>query len=389
MKKTKGLLSELMAMRANLIELIVIAVLLALSVNLISSSLPSLILLSPTWTLIVGVIIGIVALVYSGLRFINTRHKTVSLKGLFIYDRRANTIISIPRYQYGSAIAEYLKAAFSEKKELKTWWEKEPLRKQIEVSDEGIIIKELRSHQLIAEATEYFVLTELSSHLSTYFRKDGYQKNKLETFSRNDIPDVLQKNHFLELFSNEMDDRPAFMEKNENKEKRFPTKLVFVKGDTAGFYVGGDIVRARGKRGEFYNRFELVLPENSKLNLSGDGEIEIRTSRFSLLITVDFTKMSMDVPDELYEFILCLDKKPKDIIEFEVHVNINVNFEPSSFISSRGWEYYYWVDSFIDSFERNFSIDAFFDSIGWNESLTVMRFMQSRFGKRESHIKRK
>lgn len=377
-----------MAVRANLIELIVVAVLLALSVNLISSSLPSLIPLSPAWTLVAGFFIGILALSYSGFRFISARHKTVSLKGLFIYDRKANSVISIPRYKYGRKIADYLKAAFSENKALKTLWDKEPLREQIEVSDEGIIIKELRSHQLIAEATEYFILDELSSHLSTYFSKDRYQKNTLETFSRNDIPDVLLKNHFLELFSKEMEERPAFIKERAKLEKSFPGKLVYEKGNETGLYNRKETPYAVGKGGALYNRFELVLPEKSKMSLSGDGEIEISTNRFCLLITVDFTKMCMLVPNEFYQFIIGLDKKPKDVTEFEVQVRIDVTFKPGSFLSSKGWEYYYWIDSFLDEFEKNFSIDAFFDSIGWNESLTMMQFMHTRLDKQESQVEK-
>jgi len=388
MKKTKGVISELMAVRANLVELIVVAVLLALSVNLISSSLPSLIPLSPSWTLVAGSIIGILALIYSGFRFIRTRHRTVFLKGLFIYDRKANSIISIPRYQYGIKLAAYLKAAFSENEALKTWWDNEPLREQLEVSDESIIIKELHSHQLIAEATEYFILDELSSHLSTYFSENSIQQKTLETFSRNDIPDVLLKNHFLELFSKDMEERPAFIREDANKEKTFPGKLVYEKGNETGFYNYKEIAYAKGKGGEVYDRFELALPEKSKLRRSGDGEIEINTKRFCLLVTVDFSKIPTYVPNEFYQFILGLDKKPKDVTEFEVQVIIDVTFKPGAFLSSKGWEYYYWIDSFLDRFERNFSIDAFFDSIGWNESLTMMQFMHTRLDKQESQVEK-
>lgn len=388
MKKTKGVISELLAMRASLVELVVVAVLLALSVNLISSSLPSLIPLSPACTLAAGLAIGILALAYSGFRFISTRHRIVSLKGVFIYDGKANSLISIPRYQYGIKLAAYLQAAFSENEALKTWWDNEPLREQIEVSDESIIIKELHSHQLIAEATEYFILDELSSHLSTYFSKDSYEKNRLDTFSRNDIPDVLLKNHFLELFSKDMEERPAFIRQDANKEKPFPGKLVYEKGDDVGLYDRGETPFAKGEGGAIYNRFELALPEKSKLRRLEDGEIEIRTNRFCILLSVDLSKIPTYVPNEFYQFILALDKKPKDVTEFEVEVRIGVTFKPGAFLSSKGWEYYYWIDSFLNEYEKSFSIDAFLDSIGWNESLTMMQFMHTRLDKQQSQVEK-
>jgi hypothetical protein len=96
----------------------------------------------------------------------------------------------------------------------------------------------------------------------------------------------------------------------------------------------------------------------------------------------------MLVPNEFYQFITGLDKKPKDITEFEVQVRIDVTFKPGSFLSPKGWEYYYWIDSFLDEFEKNFSIDAFFDSIGWNESLTMMQFMHTRLDKQESQVEK-
>jgi hypothetical protein len=352
--------------------------------------LPILIPLSPAWTLVTGSIIGILALSYTGLRFVSTRHKTVSLEGFFSYDRKANSVISIPRYQYGSKIAAYLQAAFSENKELKTWWDNEPLREQFEVSDEGIIIKQLRSHQLIVEATEYFVLDELSLHLSAYFNNNSYQESTLETFTRNDIPDLLLNNHFLELFSREMEERPAFIEENKNKIESLPGKgkLFYMMGNEAAVYEGR-MFYAPGKEGTFYKRFELVLPENSRLSRSGDGEIEINTKRFRILITVDFLRMGTHVPSEFYQFILGLDKKLKDVTEFQVKVRMDVTFKPRAFLSSKGLEYYYWIDSFLDKFEMNFSKDAFFDSVGWNESLTVMQFMHTRLDKQESQVKRK
>ena len=382
-KKNKGIISELIAARANLVELVVVAVLLAISVNLVSSSLPIIVPMSPAWTLVAGSIIGILVLSYTGLRFLSSRHKITTLEGFFVYDKKKNSIISIPRYQYGSQISAYLQAACIENKELKSWWNDEPLREQIKVSDKGIMFKQLRSHQLIIEATEYFVLDELSLHLSSYFGNKGYREGTLETIARNDIPNLLLNNHFLALFSGAMKKRPGFTEGDTKKTISLPGKgkLYFIRGNEAGLYIGR-MIRAYGIDGEFYNRFELVLPKNSRLDRSQDGELKISTKRFRIIIAVDFLGMGADVPDEFYQFTLGLGKKLKDVTEFEVRVKIDVTFKPLAFLSSKGMEYYYWIDSFLDRFMIHFSKDVFFDSIGWCGALTVMQFMRTHLDKK-------
>ena len=100
----------------------------------------------------------------------------------------------------------------SSENELKKMWDKGPVDKGLHYDkDTGkVSCATGKGHQLIIEATEYYVLEKLSSHLTDYFNRPHFDEQELHTFARNDIPDVLLSNRFLELFSKPMEDRPLF-----------------------------------------------------------------------------------------------------------------------------------------------------------------------------------
>ena len=54
--------------------------------------------------------------------------------------------------------------------------------------------------RLILEATEYFLLRMLSTHLTNYFNDEKFKEENLTKLERKDIPQVLLENRFLNLF---------------------------------------------------------------------------------------------------------------------------------------------------------------------------------------------
>jgi hypothetical protein len=55
-----------------------------------------------------------------------------------------------------------------------------------------------------------------------------------------------------------------------------------------------------------------------------------------------------------------------------VHLDITVHFSPWSLLSARGWEYYRWLDSFLDRMEAEFSFDRFVEYIGRETALSTV-----------------
>ena len=70
--------------------------------------------------------------------------------------------------------------------------------------------------------------------------------------------------------------------------------------------------------------------------------------------------------EELY-----LARKFGEIRPYHINVNIGVTFKLLSLFSATGWEYYRWLDSFLDSFAQDFAFDRFLQDIGWNIAVTM------------------
>jgi len=361
-KKRSGAISDLMARRSNLVELFLVAILLALSLEFIAGSLMEILPLSPQWILATGLVLGLIALGYSLARLFGVRRRSQTYKGFFTYHKQINSLIRIPRYRYSEKLFDYLRGAFSENEALKAMWDKEPLADVFKLEVDGKIARRsFRSVEFIIEATEYFFINELSLHLSSYFNTEVNRGKRLTVLSRNDIPDVLLSNRFLEMFSRPMEERPQFIERFSTRKHEPP----------------GEVVYAMGKGGAIYDRFDLTLPANSRVKRLAKNSLEVETSRFRLISTVNFNAINTFIPFEFHKYILDVDT-PLDISDFRVEITIDVRFKFGALLSLAGWDYYRWVDSFLERFRDSFSEEAFFESIGWEQALTVLDFICSR-----------
>lgn len=134
-----------------------------------------------------------ICVIYFVARLLWFRAHTYAFHGFIICDPKNHEIIDIPRYDYGQNLREYMQAAFAENSDIKMMWDKEPLDKQLRYDKQtGRRSRTIgKGHQLVTEATEYYVLDNLSVHLTDYFNYPGFKETNLHTFARNDIPDVL------------------------------------------------------------------------------------------------------------------------------------------------------------------------------------------------------
>ena len=361
-KKRSGAISDLMARRSNLIELVVVAVLLALSLEFVGGSLVEILPLSPQCILATGLILGLIALGYSLVRLFGVRRRSQTYEGFFTYHKQMNSLIRVPRYRYSEKLFDYLRGAFSENEALKAMWDKEPLADIFKAEvDRKIARRSFRSVEFIIEATEYFFVNELSLHLSSYFNTEANRSKRLTTLFRNDIPDLLLSNRFLETFSRPMEQRPQFIERFSTRKHEPPREVVY----------------AMGKGGAIYNRFDLTLPVNSRVKRLSKNSLEVETSRFRLVSTVNFNAINTFIPFKFHKYILGVDI-PLDTRDFKVEITIDVRFKFGALLSLAGWDYYRWVDSFLERFRDSFSKEAFFESIGWEQALTVLDCICSR-----------
>jgi hypothetical protein len=92
------------------------------------------------------------------------------------------------------------------------------------------------------------------------------------------------------------------------------------------------------------------------------------------------------LPDNFEKYYLNLKLKqthtPKGILlnygVDEAYIDIQITVKLRAMLSNAGWEYYRWVDSFLDEIEKNISREAFFNRTNWDNIAVLMKCLANR-----------
>lgn len=350
-----GPLSDLLFKRTNVAELILVAVFVAFGVSIVAGSITVVKGFQPRNGIIIGTIIFTIAFIYILLRTYSQRNRKRTYKGFLIYHKPSNKLVEVERYSFGEDICDYLDSAFQENSALNKMWEQDRLESfyTYDKKKKTLVKKDLKSVQLIIEATEYFVLSKLSTHLTDYFNKSEFKQDDLYTFERHELPDVLLSNKFLELFSKAMEERPCFANDLPQSSEEH-----------------GKVVMAFGKNGARYEEFNLVLPKGSLVRRKDKNKIEIETNRFKINLYVKFDGAGTIIPRGFEKYYLAT--SVRDTHAYKVILSVSIHFKLRSLLSMKGWEYYKWVDSFLNKLDMDISQDTFFEQVNWNSIYTAI-----------------
>jgi hypothetical protein len=354
------MISQFIGNRRILVELIVVAIVLAFSVNWIASALLDLGWISADMALEIAILLAFGCTAYFGTRLLWPRRHLHEFHGFFILDSKRKELVPMWRYHYAWRLNQYLQSAFTENSTVKKTWEKGLAGGRIQFQDtEANRSDESRAvHQIISEATEYFILEELSIHLTDYFDDPAFRDRHLRILKRNDIPDVLLSNRFLEMFSKPVEDRPVFDSRGTEVKHK------------------DQVVMAVSEEGAIYSRFSLTLPRKARVRRVSQNAIVIETDRFALSISIDFQGYSTVISHEYESYILNVN--PDACQEYMITVRFQVVLKFASLLMPRGWEYYRWIESFMEAFDRRFSEDRHFLDIGWSQACTIIDCLESR-----------
>lgn len=358
------MIAELLQRRGAYFDLIVVALLLATGVNLISQTIGDRL---ASWQA-AGFGAFAILSAFAILFWIRIGNHNVdrTFDGLVVYSTETRRLVSISRYDISESLARYVASLFAENKATETLWDAAPLASKLESgldpSTGRLRIKPTDAISLVREGIEYFALERLSTHLNDYFNAPTFRDDLLRHFSREDVPSILFKNRFLDTFSRPMRERTAFV--SDALEESSDRTVSSMKSD-----------------GEYYQRFDLVLPKGATLVRGSDGALEIRTPKFRLSINVQFDGFGSILPSEFALLYLRIDDSPftDPLRVFRASVRIAVKFALLAPLTRTGWKYHNWLDAFVESLSNKVSFSEFKARIGWDTARTLFHLLNPTF----------
>lgn len=258
--------------KKSVVQIIIVSIILAIGIRFIGQGLTEILGFTKLNNIYFGLIFLFIAVYFFAFSLFSQKEKEYSIKGFVIYDKSTNKIVDVPEYEFAEKLKKYFDSSFSENKGLEKIWNK------YKVDDHSDLANSTTGRDILFQATEYFFIRSLSNHLMVYFHPDRFKSSKLVTYKRNDIPQILFENSFLELFSKSMDKREAFVDiSNGYNDNPKITHLSFE------------------RKGHLWENFILTLPKNCKVTKPSKNALKFKTNRIELVIENEITGMTTEV----------------------------------------------------------------------------------------------
>jgi hypothetical protein len=328
--------------RKSILQIIIVSIILAFGIRFIGQGLSEILEFEKFDNIYFGLIFVLLAMTFFAFTLFKQKEKEYTVRGFIIYNKTTNQIIDIPEYKYGMKMKKYFDSSFAENKGLEKVWDK------YKVNDYKASKNVTTGQDLLYQATEYFFINNLSSHLMAYFHSEKFKSSKLNTFKRNDIPQILFDNSFLDLFSKSMDKREAFVDSYKGEDD--DPNITHISSES---------------NGHLYENFRLTLPKKCKVTKPSKNILEIKTNRIELKIENEITGMTTIVSENFIKYYIG-NQKESDFIKYSIDTKIKIKFTLLAFFSNLGWNYFKWIDSFIDRYTDSFSEQRFLKRINWN-----------------------
>ena len=390
----KHSLSGVLSGKKELIKLFSMAAVLAFAVGALSSifvaqtSLPTISVIVLAGCIVLIVFALLARELWDSLSFKD------DLKAVVFIDPKENAVIDVKSYDFANDLTRILSAVKAENRSIFSEWENGPLvatrapgkkeRKEQEPEAKSskqkqryVAIKKLTgeaanitapsSAKLLNESISFLMLESLSTHLSTYFN-DWDEDKYITEYTRDHIPGVLLKNRVLNLLSTPIEQRDVFLD-------------AFPDGSDAK---EGEVISLWGSDGSMYSRFDLILPKGSKIEHDEIGHIKISTPRLTLEILNRYSGTSKPVSRSFIENYI--GRGYREIECRQVEITMKCKIKPMSLLSTAGWRYYHWLDSYRSRARHEMHFDQFQEDIHWSSIEHTLFALRGRFRALHRHI---
>lgn len=386
MKSDSNLLANILTEKKELVRLFVIAAILAFSVGALASQFAAQNIV-PAWaTTAIAFLLICISFCLLAKDLKSSLSFEDEIDAVILIDPKRNQIIPVRDYDFSEKLHKTLSAVKAESRSIFNEWEKEPIVPvpadepleertaepidanaseqptyisiyRVTVDEESVKIPQ--AARLLQEAVSFVLLEELSLHLSTYFN-DTDDDVYIKEYKREDIPAFLLKNRVLNLLSTPIEQRDIFLNAFPDGKKR----------------PEGELYSLWGSDGSMYSRFDLVLPNGTTIQHSEVGNIRIETKRLSIELIVKYSNSCAVVGNAFLANYV--GKDPHNVECRKLTILLRCQIKPLSLVTSSGWQYYRWLDSFRERLKSSFDFPTFQKDIHWQVIEPLLFSMRSR-----------
>lgn len=333
--------NKLKKKKSEIIEIILVAIAIALGINLVSSSIIELFNINNIVVIIIGITICISVISYYVITEIKSMNINKNIDGNIILNPNTDNIYKIIQYHSSVDISDTIRALMLEDSKTKVKYKNSI--KSIEKYENNI--KKLNNEffgQIINDAIEYQIINTLTDAI-------GLKNKDVKTIELNNAPKEILNNMFVKTLSKDYKKRIAF------------------KNDTDIINDGeGELVYHVNDDGYMYNKLEINIPKNSEIKKNGNSLI--LKSRYYKM-TIEWGVESVFVPIltmNFYNFFLDKNKVADSDVEISYYINVKVKYNLLTMFSRKSNRYYSWIDYLINTMEKDFDYEYNLKNANWD-----------------------
>jgi hypothetical protein len=343
--------SNITSNRSSVLQVAVGAIIAAVGVNVIGNSLSF--TLDFGWDFVVGTLLVLAALACLAWPRMKPATFDRRIRGFVLYDKRSNELLHVPGYALTDEAAELLQVSLAEDGAIRGLWHGSPMS-EMSSTPAYPFRPASSSINLLNDLLEYLVLQRLAADLSTHFGDEPGHEARLSDYRLEDAPQALFQNRFLELFSRRPEDRATSPD------------LLNQKASVPGGETG---------EGAHSSTSTLRLPVDSSLGKPTDGGINVSSPQVSVRIRTNFSGATVDLPSSFIEHYVGVRPGSADVQSYSAELQISVEVHEPMLFSRSAQVYAEWVETFMETLERQYSADAFFARIGWPQLEAALRIL--------------
>ena len=122
-----------------------------------------------------------------------------------------------------------------------------------------------------------------------------------------------------------------------------------------------------------YKKFDLILPEKSKMFRKNKNTIVLVTPLLKLSITSSFDGFSTVLPSGFYSYYLGIENPMQNYSDYTFKVEVVADFKLKSLFSKEKEVYYAWIDRFFDMLTDYMGEKEYFERINWSTVYTMIQ----------------